>query len=96
MDEFMENGIGDIRGEVIGRDYVILETQKAIIDTCYLNDFDYYETAVCQDNGDIVIVERYDTREEAINGHDSWVEIANDNYGLYFLDPQTNQWTEVR
>jgi hypothetical protein len=48
------------------------------IDTAYVNDGEHpYETAVEHEkynNGKMVIVEAYDTKEEAQIGHDKWVK----------------------
>ena len=50
-----------------------------MIDTCYVNDGDKdYETAVEHKKynaGKMVIVEAYDTKDEAIAGHKKWVQI---------------------
>jgi hypothetical protein len=49
------------------------------VDTCSVNDGEHpYETAVAHkeyDSGEWIIVEAYDTKEEAQVGHDKWVKI---------------------
>ena len=54
------------------------EDDSLIIDTCSVTDANQpYETGICHpayNNGDWVIVEMYDTREEAQAGHDRWVK----------------------
>ena len=49
------------------------------VDTCHVTDSDQdYETAVEHpryNDGNMVIVEMYDTEKEAQTGHDKWVEI---------------------
>lgn len=53
------------------------EEGDLIVDTCSVTDGDHtYETGVCHpkyNNGRWVIVEAYDTKEEAQAGHDKWV-----------------------
>lgn len=55
------------RGEVVGRDTVGDYT----IDTCYTID-QGWETAVWKGDGDIVIVDRYPSKESAREGHEDW------------------------
>ena len=43
------------------------------VDTSYTSDYGY-ETAVCSDEHDWIVVERYSTKEEAQKGHDRWVK----------------------
>ena len=43
-----------------------------VVDTCYTIDCGY-ETGICYDNR-WIIVERYDSKEEAEAGHSKWVE----------------------
>ena len=54
------------------------EQNGLIVDTCSVNDGDHpYETAVSHpkyNSGEWVIVEAYDTKEEAQAGHDKWIE----------------------
>ena len=68
---------GNNRNERIVDHY---EEGDLIIDTCSTPDgHQTYETAVMhvdyRENGKLVIVEAYDTREEAQVGHDSWVRV---------------------
>lgn len=54
------------------------EKDKVTIDTCAVNDADQpYETAVAHssyNDANLVIVELYDTKEEAKRGHKKWVK----------------------
>ena len=54
---------------------------KWIVDTCAVTDSDKpYETAVQHDkynDGEMVIVEMYASKEEAQTGHDRWVKIMS-------------------
>lgn len=48
-----------------------------VIDTCYASDTEKYETAVCDpkyNDNDWVIVEEYETKEKAKEGHNRWVK----------------------
>lgn len=56
------------RGEVVGRD----EVGDYTVDTCYTLDAGW-ETAVWKGDGDIIIVGRYASKEDATEGHESWV-----------------------
>ena len=55
------------------------ENDETIVDTARCSDGSKpYETGVCNpayNDGDWVIVESYDTEEEAKEGHNKWVEI---------------------
>ena len=55
------------------------ETDGLLVDTCMVTDSDSpYETAVCHpeyNNDSLVIVELYETEEDAQAGHDRWVAI---------------------
>ena len=55
------------RGETI-RD----EVEGYIIDTVELSTVGY-ETAICKDDGDWVVVARYKDRERAVKGHKIWM-----------------------
>lgn len=46
------------------------------IDTCETPDFGW-ETALWKGSGDIVIVARYTNKEEAIRGHQDWMNVCN-------------------
>lgn len=50
------------------------------VSTVYASDINQYETAVLDNNG-AHPVERYDTREEAQEGHNKWVKFANSGHG---------------
>lgn len=55
------------------------EINEATIDTCLVTDSNQpYETGISHksfDKGNWIIVEQYDTKEEAQKGHDKWVEL---------------------
>lgn len=56
------------------------EVGRYIVDTCYVcadEEYHYYETAICSDKPWIV-VEKYDTKEEAQVGHDKWVKVCEE------------------
>ena len=48
------------------------------IDTTYTSDYGY-ETAIWEKDSDIAIVERYEDKSEAIEGHNKWVEFCKTN-----------------
>ena len=48
------------------------------IDTAYSSDYGY-ETAIWKNDSDIAIVERYEDKSEAIEGHNKWVEFCKTN-----------------
>lgn len=54
------------------------EKNGLFIDTCAVNDSSQpYETAVAHpnyNNDELIIVQRYDTKEQARKGHDKWVK----------------------
>jgi hypothetical protein len=56
------------RGEIVGRD----EVNNYTIDTCYTLDCGW-ETAVCKGEGDWIVVARYETKEQAQEGHEDWI-----------------------
>ena len=51
------------------------EIEGYTVDTCDTVDCGY-ETAIWYQDNAIVIVERYSDREQAISGHDKWVEFC--------------------
>jgi len=55
------------------------ETDDVLVNTCLVTDGRHpYETGVCHpdyNEDKCVVVEAYDTKEDAQKGHDSWVEI---------------------
>ena len=59
------------------------EENDLFVDTCAVSDSTQpYETAVqhpAYNNGKMVIVELYDTKEEAQQGHDKWVDLMLKN-----------------
>ena len=68
---------GANRQTVVGRDTVGHYT----IDTCYTVD-QGWETAVWKDDGEMIIVGRYATKEQAREGHSDWCAAC-------LLDPTT-------
>lgn len=68
---------GANRQTVIGRDTV----GRYTIDTCYTVD-QGWETAVWKDDGEMIIVGRYATEEQAREGHGDWCAAC-------LLDPTT-------
>ena len=67
MDNYDERKVANYDGGVV------------YVDTCAVNDSAQpYETAVAHpsyNGGDLVIVELYETKEDAQTGHDKWVAI---------------------
>lgn len=56
------------------------EVNKIIIDTCCAPDTGCWETGICKDEEEAwIIVEQYETREEAEEGHKKWVQAIKDN-----------------
>jgi len=55
------------------------EKEGLLIDTCAVNDSDKpFETAISHpmfNDGKLVVVELYDTKEQAQKGHNKWVKI---------------------
>jgi len=72
-------GFFSMAGNYEERKVAHYEEEKVMVDTCRVDDSDAdYETAVehpAYNNGSMVIVETYDTKEEAQGGHDKWVTI---------------------
>lgn len=53
------------------------KNDKICIDTCYASDTGAYETGIeskYYNNGNWVIVQEYESKEEAIKGHQEWIE----------------------
>lgn len=69
------------------------EINGAVIDTCFVNDSTKdYETAIKHsfyNNNKWVIVELYDTKEEAKKGHKKWVKIFEESLPEYLEDKST-------
>jgi hypothetical protein len=57
------------------------EANDFIIDTCMVNDSEKpYETGISHkkyNSGKWIIVELYDTKEDALKGHQKWMAITN-------------------
>ena len=87
---------GELRGEDIGTDKIILGDKCYLIDTCFTLDTGKYETAIGIHNLlDWVIVETYDTFEEAREGHAKWCSHINTEKPLFFYDVHVNQFFGV-
>ena len=69
----------DMMGNYEERKVDRYETEDLIVDTCAVNDSaEPYETAIehpAYNNGKWVVVEMYDSKEEAQRGHDKWVKL---------------------
>lgn len=79
--------LGSNRGDVIGNDVFELDELIYEIDTCFVHDYGKYETAI-ELSGILewVIVEHYNTAEEAKAGHDKWVLECLRNRPTFFYD----------
>lgn len=88
------NYLGSIESKSVGRDEVSDIDVDYIIDTCWLNDINAYETGIKVrfKNGKIilpwVIVEYYLNEEEALLGHNRWVEYVADESPTFFVSVQ--------
>ena len=70
--------------------------EKTEIDTCSVTDSNQdYETGIKDpryNDGDWIIVEMYDTKEEAQTGHNKWVETMRNNPPSELKDMSTCEW----
>ena len=88
------NYLGSIESRPVGRDEVEDEDIIYTVDTCWLNDINAYETRIKVrfKNGKIilpwVIVEYYLNEEEALLGHNQWVEYVTDESPTFFASVQ--------
>lgn len=75
-------GMSEMLGNSKDRKVDRYERGDLFVSTVYVTDGRKdYETAVAHpdyNNGDIIIVECYDTKEEAQHGHNSWVVAMRD------------------
>ena len=62
------SGETPLRGKVVGRHTI----EDYTIDTCYTLDCGW-ETAVCKGEGNWIVVARYETKEQAQEGHEDWI-----------------------
>lgn len=73
----------DMMGNYELRAVARFEQDGLVIDTCAVTDAAQpYETGICHpsyNDGKWIIVELYDTREEAQIGHDKWVKTMTAN-----------------
>ncbi len=67
----------DLRGEVVGRDKFISHSRNIGVDTCFVKDTNKYETGIWVNDNPIVIVEEYETREEAELGHKKYIDMCS-------------------
>ena len=77
------------RGETIGRD--AFKTEDGFyftVDTCWVNDLQIYETAICEKNMDWVVVERFKSAETAKMAHFAWVQKIKDDGVRFFKSVQ--------
>ena len=77
------------RGETIGRD--AFKTEDGFhftVDTCWVNDLQIYETAICEKNMDWVVVERFKSAETAKMAHFAWVQKIKDDGVRFFKSAQ--------
>lgn len=72
--------------EKVGRD----EINNYTIDTCYTMDCGW-ETAVWYMDYPMIIVARYETKEQAQQGHDAWVETCTTNCPTHAYSVQTER-----
>ena len=72
-------GLASMIGTYEQRKVVCYEKGKLIVDTCRVTDSDKdYETGISHpryNNRNWIIVELYDTKEQAATGHDKWVKV---------------------
>lgn len=72
--------------EKVGRD----EINNYTIDTCYTMDCGW-ETAVWYMDYPMIIVARYETKEQAQQGHNAWVETCTTNCPTHAYSVQTER-----
>ena len=66
--------LGGYRGEIGGRN-TVGDYTVSTIDTPDAG----WETAIWKGSGEIVIVARYETKEEALQGHQDWIDACKLN-----------------
>ena len=88
------NYLGSIESKPVGRDEVEDGDIIYTVDTCWVNDINAYETGIRVQlkNGKTVlpwvIVEYYLDEEEALLGHNQWVEHITDESPTFFVSVQ--------
>ena len=90
MIKFLKNP-QNTRGDIIGRD----EWNDMLVDTCYTNDTEKYETYVKNDKGRAV-VEIYKNREESIKGHKKWVKKLKENPNFKPVEVGFEEWIGLK
>ena len=68
---------GDFENRDFREDALRDEFNNIIVDTCKAPDTGYWETGIRRDTW--IIVEQYDSREEAVEGHKKWVKLMKEN-----------------
>lgn len=87
MKRFKEFGIFDLMYGVLGgfekwdkyENRLVNNTVSGLytVDTVYCDDTEMYETAIWKEKGNpMIIVEEYETKEQAVAGHLKWVEFV--------------------
>ena len=77
------------RGEVIGVDSFETEDDfHFIVDTCWVNDLQVYETAIKESNMDWVIVDRFNNPSDAKAIHHYWVQKIKSEGVRFFKSQQ--------
>lgn len=76
------------------------EEGKLMVSTANVNDGKQpYETAICHseyNNGEHIIVEGYDSKDEAQKGHDEWVKrMTNENLPDSLIDCANSEVQEM-
>ena len=75
-----------VTAEKVGREVV----NNYTIDTCYTADCGW-ETAVWYMDYPMIIVARYETKEQAQQGHDAWVDTCTTNCPSHAYSVQTER-----
>lgn len=74
-----------VKGRPHRNDILRLEKEDYIIDTCCTFDTEMWETGVSvkNENGELEkhwdIVEQYENREKAVDGHKKWIKLMEEN-----------------
>ncbi len=93
----MREYIDSIESKPVGRDIVEDGDITYIIDTCWVNDINTYETGIkvqLKNGKEIlpwVIIEYYLDETEASLAHDQWVEYITDESPTFFVSVQNKK-----
>ena len=95
MFDFMGSAIMGFPGLEESREDVINTVLEngVIVDTCEAFDTHKWETGICRDDC-WEVPEQYRSREEAVIGHDKWVEKMKENPELEIDDVIFGEWEE--